>query len=189
MKLATKLLGLAVLCMLNAPLALAQNGSVVVRDDVVGAWGWLEDELMVIGVTDVDFFCEPEEDLDEFYDTLMVIRPDGSIKYREGGHLYSRAFFGATWSDLFDDPCAFWNNGPMVAEGIANLSGKDNDLDPATHHPNRRNTWGYTFSGSLYTPFCQSGMVDISILERWMLSKDKSDISKYMFKFNVDCAE
>ena len=47
MKLATKLLGLAVLCMLNAPLALAQNGSVVVRDDVVGAWGWLEDELMV----------------------------------------------------------------------------------------------------------------------------------------------
>ena len=190
MKFVRNLLLLSIICLLNAPIALAQNGAVVVRGEVVGAWGFLEDGLMALGVTDMDFFCAPEDELDELYDTLTVIRPDGSIKYKEGGALYTRLFFDVTWDDLFSDFCGFWSNPDfIVAEGMANLSYHDNDVDPATQHPNRRNVWGSTLSGSLYTPYCESGMVDLSIIERWMLSKDKSEIDKYMFKFNVDCTE
>ena len=184
------LLFLIVVCMIGAPVAMAQNGAVVVRDETVGAWGWLEDGLMVLGVTDMDFFCAPEDEWDEFYDTTMVIRPDGSVKYKEGGALYTRLFYEVTWDDLFDDFCGFWSNPSfIVAEGMANISVNDNDLYYDTQHPNRRNVWGSTLSGTLYTPFCESGMVDLSVIERFMLNKDKIDLHKYMFKFNVDCSE
>lgn len=190
MKFVRNLLLLSIICLFYAPIALAQNGAVVVKGEVVGAWGWKENDLIAIGLTDVDFLCVPPEEWDEFYDVMVLTRPDGSIKYKEGGALYTRVFFSETWSDFFDDPCAFWNNPDiLVAEGIANLSYHDNDLNPDTQHPNRRNVWGPTLSGTLYTPYCPSGMVDLSIIERWMLSKDKSEIDKYMFKFNVDCTE
>lgn len=190
MKFVRNLLLLAIICLFYTPFASAQNGAVVVRDEVVGAWGFLEDGLMVLGVTDMDFFCSPEEEWDEFYDSMEVTRPDGSIKYKEGGTLYTRLFYEVTWDDLFNDFCGFWSNPDfIVAEGVTNLSAFDNDLDYSTQHPNRRNVWGATLSGTLYTPYCDSGMVDVSVIERFHLNKDKIDLHKYLFKFNVDCTE
>jgi hypothetical protein len=190
MKFVRNLLLLSIICLLSAPFALAQNGAVVVRDEVVGAWGWKDNNLIALGVTDVDFLCVLPEEVDEFYDTMAVIRPDGSIKYKEGGALYTRLFFSETWGPFFADPCGFWNNPDiLVAEGIANFSSSDNDFNPDTQHPNRRNVWGTILSGTLYTPYCESGMIDLSIIEQWMLTKDKSGIDKYKFKFNVGCTE
>jgi hypothetical protein len=190
MKFVRNLLLLSIICLFYAPIALAQNGAVVVRDEVVFAWGWKDNDLIALGATDMDNFCAPEAELDEFPDTMTVTRPDGSVKHKEGGALYTRLFFSETWGPFFDDPCAFWNNSDiLVAEGIANYSSNDNDRDGDTQHPNRRNVWGLTLSGTLYTPYCQSGMIDLSIIEQWMLAKDKSGIDKYKFKFNVDCTE
>ena len=189
MKFVRNLLLLSIICLFYAPIALAQNGAVVVRGEVPYGWAWKDNDLIAVGLTDVDLLCFPPEEGDKFLDTMEVTRPDGSIKYKESGALYTRLFFSETWDDFFADPCVFWNNGPLLAEGITNYSSFDNDFNFDTQHPNRRNVWGLTLSGTLYTPLCESGMVDLSIIERWMLSKDKSGLDKEMFKFNVDCTE
>jgi len=176
MKLVRNLLLLLIICLLNAPVALAQNGAAVVRGlDVLGGW-WTDDAgLFVLAATDAEIFCA-----DEFYEPIltlnwmMVIRPSGSIKYQDRGAFFTRVFYPATWAD-FSDFCDLWNNsGLMVAEGIVHSTFNDNDLDPDFHHPKRRNVWGYSFSGTLedYSGVCDSDMVSLNIVERWMLTKD-----------------
>ena len=191
---------ICIICLLNAPVALAQNGAAVVRGlDVLGGW-WTDDAgLFVLAATDAEIFCA-----DEFYEPIltlnwmMVIRPGGSIKYQDRGAFFTRVFYPATWADFGDTGCDLWNNsGLMVAEGIVNSIYNDNDLDPDFHHPKRRNVWGYSFSGTLedYSGVCDSDMVSLNIVERWMLKKDfpacePDCLFKYFMKGpRVECAQ
>ena len=190
---------ICIICLLNAPIALAQNGAVVLRgEDVLGS-AWTDDAgLFVMAATDAELFCTDPEDWDATLNWMMVIRPGGSIKYQDRGAFFTRVFFPATWDDFFTDACALWNNfDDMVAEGIVHSTYNDNDLDPDFHHPQRRNVWGYTFAGTLYdyAEVCDNDMIDLNIVERWMLKKDfpacdPDCLFKYFMKGpRMECAE
>jgi hypothetical protein len=167
---------LCIFCLLNTPVALAQNGAVVTKGEtLIGWWDWNGEDVMALHSSDLEAFCDEPGDL-IWTDWLEVVRPDGSIKYHERGAYFTRVFYPATLpEDTFDNWCDLWNNDLLlVAEGITHSTFNDNDFDPAFHHPNRRNTWGYTVTGALfdYAGFCDGGMVELNTVRRFLLKKN-----------------
>lgn len=163
---------LCAVCILSTQFAFAQNGAVVIKGQDL--WGWSDyngDGLLAVMSSDSEFFCNEDGDL-IFYDWMQVLRPDGTIKYHDQGHYFTRVFF--TTPDAFwADPCASWNNYDlMVADGISSSTFNDNDLEAA--NPNRRNVWGYTVAGGLFdlVGLCEGDMVELNVVRRWMLERN-----------------
>ena len=175
MKFVRNLLLLSIICLLNAPIALAQNGAVIVRgQDNFGDFFWDGEDLLVVVSTDLGFFCADEVDLFP-YDWMELWRPDGSLKFHENGNLFTRVYQPATPDDFWGpdgDPCPFIEGGPLVAEGITHFTYNDNDAIGG--HPNRQNVFGYNVTGTLYDmdEFCPGDdMVDLNIVRRFKIEK------------------
>jgi hypothetical protein len=162
-------------CLLYAPVASAQSGAVVIKGQDLFSWSdYNGDGLMAVQSSDSEFFCNEDGDL-IFYDWMDVFRPDGSIKYQDRGHFFTRVFL-TTPEAFWADACASWNNSDlMVAEGISHQTYNDNDAN--ADHPNRRDVWGYTVAGGLndLLGLCEGGMVELNTVRRWMLKKDLSN--------------
>ncbi|MBW2594277.1 MAG: hypothetical protein JRE58_14995 [Deltaproteobacteria bacterium] len=173
MKFIRILLLLCAVCLLTTPVASAQNGAVIVRGEALFAWyDWNGESVLTVQSSDSELFCNEFGDM-MYVDWMEVWRPDGTIKYHEGGHFFTRVFYPATPADFDADPCALWNNGDlMVAEGIINSPFNDNDF--FAEHPNRRNTAGYNVAGTLYDTggLCDGGMVDLNTIRRTVFKKD-----------------
>ena len=169
------LLWLCAICLLTTSVASAQNGAVVVKgEDIWGLWDWNGELVVALESSDSEGFCG--DDLGDLMwaDWMDVWRPDGSLKYHDRGHYFTRVFYPATPpDDTIDAWCALWNDGPLVAEGITHSTFNDNDANVG--HPNRRNTWGYNVAGTLYdyAGFCGDGMVELNTVVRLMLKKDR----------------
>ena len=163
---------LCVICLLSTQVASAQNGAVVVKGQGLFAFDvYNGDGLMAVMSSDSEFFCNEDGDL-MFYDWMDVIRPDGSVKYQDRGHFFTRIFF-TTPEAFWADPCASWNNYDlMVAKGITHQVWNDNDATAV--RPNARNSWGFTVAGGLYdlVGLCEDDMVELNIVRRWLLKKD-----------------
>jgi len=158
-------------CLLYAPVVSAQNGAVIVRGETLYAWSdWNGESIVTVHSSDSELFCDGGEQM--WVDWMEVWRPDGTVKLHENGHFFTRVFYPATPADFDADPCAFWNNASlMVAEGIINSPFNDNDA--FGEHPNRRYSWGWSASGTLYdyAGFCSGGMVDLNTVRRFRLKK------------------
>ena len=163
------LISVAILCLFVSPVAVAQNGAEIIRgEDNFGMFLWDEDDTLMVIATEMYFFCGDEPEFDP-YDYMYVIRPDGSVKVHEQGNLFTRVFQPATPDDFWGpdgNPCPFIEGGPLVAEGISHFTYNDNDANLG--HPNRKNVWGFTVSGTLYDVIgaCDSGMVDLNVIRR-----------------------
>ena len=164
---------LCAICLLTISVASAQNGAVVIRGDILIAWAdWNGGSVVAVQSSESDLFCNAEPGEIILTDWLAVFRPDGTIKYQERGAYFTRVFYPMTPDVFWSDPCAFWNDGPLVAEGITRSTLNSNDWDAA--HPNRRSSWGYNAVGTLYdyAGFCDGGMVELNTVRRWLLEKD-----------------
>ena len=163
---------LCVICLLSTQVASAQNGAVVVKgQDLFALSEYNGDGLLAVMSSDSEFFCNDDGDL-SFVDWMDVIRPDGSVKYQDRGHFFTRVFF-TTPEAFWADPCASWNNYDlMVAEGITHQVWNDNDATAV--RPNARNSWGFTAAGGLndHLGLCEDGIVELNIVRRWLLKKD-----------------
>jgi len=157
---------------MSIQVASAQNGAVVVKDQELFGWSMYDgDGLLAVMSSDSEFFCNDDGDL-MFADWMTVLRPDGSVKYQDRGHYFTRVFF-TTPEAFWDDPCASWNNYDlMVAEGITQSTYFDNDADAI--RPNARNSWGIKVAGGLYdlVGLCEGDMVELNIVRHWLLKKD-----------------
>ena len=165
-------LWLCVICLMSTQVAFAQNGAVVVKDQTLFAWfDYNGDGLLAVMSSDSELFCNMDG-AQIIYDWMEVIRPDGSIKYQERGHVFTRVFF-TTPEAFLADLCASWNNYDlMVAEGIAHVTYNVNDIN--VDKPNARSAWGYTVAGGLYdlVGLCEGDMVELNTVRRWLLKKD-----------------
>ena len=165
-------LWLCVICLLSTQVAFAQNGAVVVKgQNLFAYYEYNGDGLLAVMSADSEFFCNDDGDL-SFVDWVSVLRPDGSVKYQDRAHWFTRVFF-TTPEAFWATPCASWNNYDlMVAEGIAH--GVYNDNDSNADRPNARNTWGLTVAGGLYdlVGLCEDDMVELNIVRKFLLSKD-----------------
>lgn len=165
-------LWLCVICLMSTQLAVAQNGAVVEKgQDLFAYTVYNGDDLLAVMSADSEFFCNDEGDL-SFVDWMAVIRPDGSVKYQDRAHWFTRVFL-TTPEEFWVDPCASWNNYDlMVAEGIAH--GVWNDNDAYADRENARMSWGLTTAGGLYdlVGLCEDDMVELNIVRRWLAKKD-----------------
>jgi hypothetical protein len=163
---------LCVICLLSTQVASAQNGAVVVKgQDLFATSTYNGDGLMAVMSSDSEFFCNEDGDL-MFVDWMTVMRPDGSVKYQDRAHWFTRVFF-TTPEAFWAEPCASWNNYDlMVAEGITH--GVFNDNDAYADRPNARNSWGFTQAGGLndLLGFCENDIVELNIVRKWLLEKD-----------------
>jgi hypothetical protein len=171
---------LCILGVLSAPIAHAQNGAFIIRDnDLFGWFEWNGENVLSLHSSDLEGFCYWPEVTDELWVDIMVLfRPDGTIKYKEKGFTYTRVFYPATPDDFFPDPCALWNStDTLVAEGITHYNFNDNHLNAFSVPHKRRAVWGVTIAGGLYDTagMCSSGMMDFNALRRWKLDKDFPD--------------
>ena len=72
--------------------AAAQNGAVIDRGEAeIGLFEWDGDMVISVYATDIGFWCEGEPST-EPYEYMVVIRPDGSLKIKEGGNVFTRVF-------------------------------------------------------------------------------------------------
>lgn len=159
-------------CLLYAPIASAQNGAFIFRgESETGRVEWNGESVVAVFSSDSNWYCGDELDVVPF-DQMGVIRPDGSIKGLEKGHIFARAYYPATIDDFWADVCGFIENGPLVAEGIAHFTGNDNDVNLG--HPQRVNTFGYTLNGALYDigGFCTDGMVNLHVVRKFRIKKN-----------------
>lgn len=173
MKVLRIIFSLAIFCLFVSTVAVAQNGAEVTRgQDQLGMFFWDGNDTLTVHSTDMYFWCSDVPDTVP-YDWMEVIRPDGTVKFHERGHLFTRVFQPATPRDFWgdDDPCPFINDGPMVAEGIAHFTYNDNDGFGG--HPNRQNVWGFNISGMLYDieGSCPDDMVDLIIIRKFKWEK------------------
>ena len=162
----------AIACFTSS-IAMAQDGAEVIRNQFELAYfEWDGGDVLAVVATDMYFWCGDEE-YTEPYEWMAVIRPDGTPKIHERGHLFTRVFQPATPDDFWGDgdPCPFIEGGPMVAEGISHFTYNDND--GIGGHPNRQNVWGYTLSGTLYdiVGSCPDDMVDLTIIRKFRWEK------------------
>ena len=168
---------LCAICLLITQVASAQNGAVVVKGEGIWfLWDWNGEQVLVLQSSDSEGFCGDDFGDLMWVDWMEVWRPDGSLKYHDSGHYFTRVLYPATPpDDTIDAWCALWNDGPLVAEGITHSTYNDNDN--FVDHPNRRNSWGYTVSGTLYDwgGFCEDDMVELNTVRRWLLKKDYPD--------------
>jgi len=174
MKILRNVLLFLLVCLLFTPVASAQNGAAVIKDEtLIGWWDWNGGQVMALQSSDSEAFCGADLGEVLITDTMAVLRPDGSIKYHERGAYFTRVFYPVTPpEDTFENWCDLWNNGPLVAEGITHSVWNDNDA--TFSHPNRRYSWGYTVAGALYdyAGFCDGGMVELNTVARFMFKKD-----------------
>jgi len=108
------------------------------------------------------------------YQDLIVIRPDGSVKFLEKGSVYSRVYTPVDLEDFNADPCAFLGFHLPVAAGIVTYRWTDNDFD--VNHGGRP-VWGFNYEGSLYdlTGLCPAGMMHLQIVRRWQIDPKDAD--------------
>jgi hypothetical protein len=162
-----------VICVLTTGIVSAQNGAVVVREENLWAWWETDGEgLLAIMSSDSDFFCNDDLGDVMIVDQSWVFRPDGSIKYKDKGHFFTRVYYPVDMEDFRADPCAYWfSDELLVASGISHTVYSDNDAN--VRHPNRRNVWGYTISGMLadHAGMCSDGMVELNRI--WKVKLDK----------------
>jgi len=168
------LLWLCAICLLTTSVASAQNGAAVVKgEDIWGFWNWNGEQVVTLQSSDSEGFCGDDFGDLMWADWMEVWRPDGSLKWHDRGHYFTRVFWPATPpDDTFEAWCALWNDGPLVAEGITHSVLNDNDN--YADRPNGRNSWGFTVAGTLYdyAGFCEDGMVELNTVRRWLLKKD-----------------
>jgi len=154
-------------------MALAQNGADKDSGQYTSGvnWAYTDGEgLLVVISSDSNFYCEDELGELLWLDWMEVTRPDGSGKYMDRGHFFTRAFY-ATLDEFFADECGLvTDESRIIAEGITHSTFNDNDT---TGSRNGRNVWGFNISGTLYdyAGLCDDGMVDLNILRRWKLMK------------------
>ena len=164
------LLLLCAICLLTPSVVSAQNGAFVFKGE--DQWWFLEwagTNVVSIHSHNSELFCDTGEDM--WGNWMEVWRPDGTIKYHDRGFYFTRVFY-VDWDeddldDFFNDPCAFWPPGPLVAEGITHTTYNDNDIDFGLH-PHRTNSWGYTINGMLedIEGLCPGDMVKLHVLFR-----------------------
>jgi len=157
------------------PLAFAQNGAVIEREQIL--WGGVEfnGENVILLYASESEPCGGESGELIWIDVMYLLRPDGTIKYHDRAKFFARVYYPATWDDVGDDPCVLWaDDTKLIAEGIANSTSNDNHLNAFDVPKNRRNVWGFNISGDLYDVggFCSSGMVELNTIRRFMLDKD-----------------
>ena len=99
---------LCFICTLATAAVTAQNGAVVVRGETMLGWAsWDGDSVLAILSSDSEFFCNwPDLGDVMLLDWMEVTRLDGTYKYQDRGHYFTRVFYPATEDDFFDDPCA-----------------------------------------------------------------------------------
>jgi len=193
---------LGMFCLFCAPMAYAQNGAFVVRDNDLFGWAdWNGENVLAMHASELDGFCNWPDVTDPMLaDVMGVFRPDGTIKYKDKGFLYTRVFYPATPDDLGSDYCVLWNSTDLlIAEGITHYVYNDNHLNAEGVPHNRRNAFGYTVSGGLYdmTGMCSSGMMDFNTVRKFLLDKnfpeclpDDCDSEVQVWKGpDIDCAE
>jgi hypothetical protein len=167
-------LSLVILCLLTTTVVAAQNGAEVIHDDtLVRWWSWDGEGTIAMYASEEDFFCSfPELGDTIFLPWMAVIRPDGSVKYKDSGYFYTRVF--SATPDDFVDPCDLWNDeGLLLAHGLSHGTFNDN-YDNFGEDPNlRTNVWGWTYNGILYddTGICTNGIVKLHESRKWMLKK------------------
>lgn len=172
MKYFRKLILTALTAFIILPMAAYGGGAEVIRDKFeYGGFEWDGDQTLAVFATDMYFWCGDEE-YTVPYDWMGVFRPDGTIKTHDRGNLFTRVFYPATPEDFWGpdfNPCPFINGGPLVAEGISHFTSNDNDA--TVGHPNRRNVWGYTVTGTLYdvAGHCDIGMTDLLVIRRFQI--------------------
>jgi hypothetical protein len=180
MKYIHRFLFLSLLLLIYAPLALAQNGAMITRGELL--FGGIEsndEDVILMYASDSNGFCEAELG-DLLWVTYMeVLRPDGTIKYHDKGKFFARVYYPATWDDVGDDPCVLWNDDSLlIAEGITGMSPyNDNHLNAYGVPHKRRNVFGFNLAGTLYdmTGLCSSGMMELNTIRRFKLDKDFPD--------------
>ena len=143
----------------------AQNGAVLERGQMHTFWAEWDGETFAAFATSNALYniCGLETDGAEAEWTIITL-PSDIVKFRANGNYMTRVYSPMSPGEFFSDPCWYWQNGPMIAEGIVHSN---------FYHNNGRNVDGYTFSGTLYdlTPTCPSGMVDLNIIRKWKYDK------------------
>lgn len=160
--------------------ALSQNGAMISRGEYL--WGgavFNGENVMVLFGSDSEAFCQEEPGYLSWIDFTEVLRPDGTVKYHDKGHFFTRVFYPATWDDFGEDPdfghCDLWyDETKLIGEGIVNSVFNDNHVNAYSVPHKRRNVWGFNLSGTIYdmSGLCSSGMMDLNTVRRWKMDKD-----------------
>ena len=170
MRIIRNVLLLVICCFLYVPSALAQNGAFIERGEMQTFFAEWDGDIFVAYANSqgLDFFCgldtEPVEG-----EWKLIDQPNGKFKYNSTGDYFIQVYYQLSPDDFFNDYCEYWENGPIIAEGIVHFAG---------------NTVGHTISGTLYdlTDNCTSGMVDLNIIRRWRWDKKLNDYVQQVWK-------
>ena len=184
MKTVVGVLLFCLICVLDAPEAVAENGAEVEKDVYLDYWG---------------LAYNPEEGLSYFYSNFsdvcdyvaggaggvvlevpwMIVHrpndnddPDFDGKYRDGGFFFIRALM-VTPEEFFSDPCGVWSNPDLIfADGMIHSVSNDNDQWPEA--TKRRNVWGFTANGALedFGDACKGKMIGLKWKWRGQMDDD-----------------
>lgn len=153
-------------------------------------WDGQDTVVMIANSLGLATFCRMETETVGGEYTL-IFQPNELVKYHGNGNFFAHVFepsdniavFGDCpwWEGDFSCICSYWENGPMVAEGI--IHSADND--------NGKNSFGYSFSGTLYdlTGSCTSGMVDLNTVRRFRIDNKSGWTAQVMKGPRLDCVE
>lgn len=167
-------------CFLYLPSALAQNGAVIVRGEMMTFWAEWEGDLFVAFANSpaLSAWCGLDTEAVEG-EWKIIEQPSGEFKkWHDNGDYFTQVYYQLPPEEFFTDPCGYWESGPIIAEGIVHMASNGFGWGP------NGNASGYTFSGTLYdlAGNCASGMVDLNIIRRWRWDKKLNDYIPQVMK-------